>query len=357
MSSFKDAINKLISADNIYAVHTPLKTSRMGCNTPLEKLLQTFSPSALKYLEKKKEKLVDVNGYKFVENMSPSSISLSLMTTQYSSNNNDLFGTTSQFQSKNITHFYPGSMLVGHSEHMSCPSVLESYLDMNEHNKDEVYPANYDGEEYHDEIINSSHQGTWPQVNPLSSNNILPPVMLSNYEDMAMLQQELQAANGIQQYVLPIFFQPLMVADNEKSKKRERKGIPHKSQYVHDGGTGQITVDGVDQKVSDKIVNMPLPTNWFSDIHPSDEELLDRCKIALEPKKSPAPKKMTNLSIKYLEEAALRLLQGNDCKVDTGNKSNLSAKYECNRCHRTFRRQYTLDTHARIHTGRETFQM
>ena len=380
MSAFKDAIDKLISMENFPSIDSPLKSvcSRMGCNTPLEKLLQTFSPSAVKYLEKEKENAADVNGYKFVENMSPTSLSLSL--NQYHSvvhnSGTTVHSIANQCQDKDSPRakFYPGSMLAGSSENMSCPSAIESYLNMNSNGSDKNGEQfeNYSHQNYHDEVMGNYHQNAWSQINSVMTENMLPPVMLSNYEDIALLQQDLQATNGLQHYVLPIFFQPVMVPEKDKAKKPDkRKNPPRKktksntdhtfTKEVYDD-VGYANVECTDQKVPGRVVSMPLHTDWFSEVHPSDEELLNRCKLALEPETSnirPPRSATNNISMKYLEEAALKLLQGgNTTEVKTEEDDNnfSPGKFKCKVCHRVFRRQYTLSTHTRIHTGEKPFK-
>ena len=170
-----------------------------------------------------------------------------------------------------------------------------------------------------------NHPNWWSKLNPVVGESLLPPVMLSNYDELANLHHDFQASNNVdQQFVLPIFFHPYILS-SQKSKRIENVHSANKSNHDYKN---------------------PLPSYWRNS---SDEELLNRYEIVSEP----------TSNMKYLGEAAEILLQ---CQVSQRGRrkkqtfSPSKEKYKCTVCGQCFARQYTLDTHERIHTGAKPFK-
>lgn len=329
VSPSKNAFEKLISLDSLSTISSPVKTncSRMGCETPLTKLLETFSPSAIKYMEKQDNNCENSNIINVVESISSLTAARSL--------DNPMLNNLEQ-QSK-IGNYYPGSMLAGAPHTTDSLPQLETYL-----NTDHEMDRHGEQNAYQDELISSSEQDAWQPS--MLSDNILPPVMLSSYDEMALLQQQLMATNGgMQQYVLPIFFQPFMMNESVvKSREIFEKQILNKEKT--DGDVGN---EAVEQRVPN-----PYQNNWLS-MAGTDEELMRKCTLGV----NINGERKTDASVdnmKYLEEAAAKLLQTDG--IPKCAKPTNFGKHECNICHRRFQRQYTLKTHRRIHSGHRPFK-
>jgi len=342
-----EAVERLISYESLNnSISSPMKElcSKMGCDTPLQKLLQSFSPSITKFLNQSE----DQQNYSFMQNVnfSPNSLSQQYQAALNPLPNNEMrcmlpensFGCPEQAAESNAS-LYPGSMLTGPTPEMISSDQIESYLN-GENMSAEAY------QNYAQEILNTSEQ-TWPNMNGLmGGDTMLPPVMLSSYEEMAMLQQEIQANNYMNQYVFPVYFQPVMVPENEKRKnkrktKSSKQRLPEGNE-LEENVRNLLALKGDIKDESEK--------EWLNEIHPTDEELLKRCQDTLRSEEDDKPISSGD-SMMYLEQAALKLLKSSE----NSPSEQLKTKFRCHICLRYFKRLYTLETHIRVHDGSKPF--
>jgi len=198
---------------------------------------------------------------------------------------------------------------------------------------------------------------------------MLPPVMMSSYTDMMNFQQELVQINKASEHlVLPIYFQPLAVPseNNESSastpltssgrKKCKRKRI-------------SLGNEEAESSSGEKLSKQAKAKSYTPNNQSFDEDVLRRCREAcfesenyLQEQLSSSTASYHNDSMKYLEEAAVRLLLSS---VNTKPRRRVyqrrqhdqsEARYECRYCEKKFNRMFTLRTHERVHSGDKPFK-
>ena len=359
------AVEKIISAWSITSVSTPVRCSmaEMGCQTPLKHLLETFSPMSTKYFNNQEDdsSIGNCNTYSFIKNMSPSTYDLA--TSAKASKPlpmNSFPNIFHELQSQSLEtnqksepeQFYPGSMLAGPSKEMMGCMEVESYLNDNGKGQDNNN-VNFEG--YNEEVLQNSEQQSWNYYNSImGGESMLPPVMLSNYQDMAMLQQELQQSTWLNQNVLPVFFQPIMVPEDERKSKPRKRKVKVKKEKINTDTNMEENVQNLLALQKASVYQNPSTNeaDWTG-AQPTDDELLSRCKEAVQTEDTNLNKSHTSMSsMEYLEEAALQLL-----KDETSAKDNCKprGRFKCDICGRTFKRQFTLQTHIRIHENVKPF--
>lgn len=352
-----------------------------GCGSPIRRLLKFFSPTTAQCVEKDIDFDQQID-YNFLKNTSPNFMMNFVSKLQQIKPNNaskvdeDLYKEQKEDKDDTNNQFYPGSMLHGNQkEFTTSPSVVENYLDQNgeeqEEENEETGQNSISTSKYVEETISSSYQSIWQNINNYgfnySNGNMLAPIMLSSIQEMTALQNELQYLNGsADHFVLPVFFQPpypiepqYMDNDEHIDKKNtfeeDIKNIPNTEQ------------DSREEKTFTTLTDVGKSDDAWSTC--TDEELLRKCQLACIETESfvqcgSSSHPITSLhsnSMKYLEEAALKLLQSSTRKQPTHRRryqkrGGVKAQFQCQFCNKIFNRLFTLTTHERVHTGSKPYK-
>ncbi|XP_047128966.1 zinc finger protein 287 isoform X1 [Hydra vulgaris] len=263
------------------------------CETVLLNLLDLFSSTAT------------LSDLRFSEIIFPT------LTDDVTEVGNNFESPSTGSDEKNSDHnapYLPGSMF---SRKTMNASQVESYLNENDLKEN---PSVFWKE--------LNHQSWWGRINPLLGENLLPPAVLSSYDELNNMHHNFQSSNSTeQQYGMPIYFHPYVIPSQKDRYNQNVNNTIKKNNYNH---------------------KTPLPSYWRNSCN---EEHLNKYEAR------------TESNIKHLEDAAEILLHVSQ----RGRKkkqlfSPSKEKYKCTVCGQCFARQYTLDTHERIHTGAKPFK-
>ena len=309
-----------------------------NCDNVLENLIGEFPPESAQYLKNLGEK---VPSSSFLKTLTPSRFIESLSLLRNETN-----------ESTSPIGYYPNSMLEGNVDaFVSSPSVLEKYIEGNKAEENEQQNAIdklLTQPKYIEEVLGTSQGNNFWQ-NALLSNNLLPPVTMSSYQDIVNFQQELMNLNKTSdQVVYPVYF-TMSAPENESPTEQHEVANKSKRQLFD-----EKTIASIGLKNESPIRNLTY-----------DEDLLRRCQEAC----FESENYIANLacgnecggddtnSMKYLEEAAVRLLLNSKRRTyrRRGAKET-ECKYECKYCGKKFARMFTLQTHERVHSGVKPYQ-
>ena len=320
---------------------TPEKTelpndNENNCESALENFMCEFSPEAGQYLKNLGAKFPHSS---FLKTLTPSRFIESLSLSRSETN-----------EPTTPVGYYPNSMLVGNADaFVSSPSVLEKYIEGSKSEESQQNPIDQllTQPKYVEEVLGTLQGNNYWQ-NALLANNLLPPLTMSSYEDIVNFQQELMQHNKTsEQVVYPVYFHTMAVSENESPSEQQEMTNKSKRQLFDDKA---ITSIGL--KNESPIQNLTY-----------DEDLLRRCQEACFESENYIADMACNSegeesnSMKYLEEAAVRLLLNSKRRTyRRRNPNDTECRFVCKYCGKKFARMFTLQTHERVHSGVKPYQ-
>ncbi|XP_066932340.1 uncharacterized protein [Clytia hemisphaerica] len=330
-----------------HGIHEASQSTEDGCDSPLRRFMGQYPPDVADYLKNLNSSF---KNSRFIKTLTPTKFIDSLAKLR------DSDGDEQVESNSGNGDFYPNSMLAGNPDgFISSPSVLEKFIEgattttttTDDNGKQENLFTQPSTGKYFDEVLGSSQNNNWPNVLPA---NVLPPVTMSSYEEILNFQQELLQLNNNnngnakegssnEQLVFPIYFQPMTVTQDE-SPTDQTNPIPNGPKLQHPN-------PGFDEKAMASMSGLPY-----------DEDFIQRCRQAcLDTEEYMNGGDPQSDSMKYLEEAAVRLLLNS---VNNGIKrprtyrrrnNEEAPQYQCQYCGKEFTRMFTLQTHQRVHSG------